>query len=89
VRLGERLGVPAPNPIALLTRWQAQRISSRQMEDALIAEGLTPLGRIPSRSALIARAAARRVPVAMSDPDSPPAVAYASLTELLVEVSAR
>jgi chromosome partitioning protein len=88
-RLGERLGVPAPTPIALLTRWQAQGISSRQMEDALAAVGLAPLGRIPARSALIARAAARRVPVALSAPDSSPAVAYALLTELLVEVSAR
>jgi chromosome partitioning protein len=88
-RLGERLGVPAPDPIALLTRWQAQRISSRQMESALAAVGLAPLGRIPSRSALIARAAARRVPVTLSAPDSSPALAYASLTELLVAVSAR
>jgi chromosome partitioning protein len=88
-RLGKRLGVPAPDPIALLTRWQAQRISSRQMESALAAVGLAPLGRIPSRSALIARAAARRVPVTLSAPDSSPALAYASLTELLVAVSAR
>jgi chromosome partitioning protein len=88
-RLGERLGVPAPDPIALLTRWQAQRISSRQMEGALAAVGLAPLGRIPSRSALIARAAARRVPVTLSAPDSSPALAYASLAELLVAVSAR
>jgi chromosome partitioning protein len=88
-RLGKRLGVPAPDPIALLTRWQAQCISSRQMEGALAAVGLAPLGRIPSRSALIARAAARRVPVTLSAPDSSPAIAYASLAERLVAVSAR
>src|ERR1019366_1334389 len=51
-RLTTRLGVPAPDLIALLTRWQRARISSREMEDVLIAEGLAPLGRIPSRSAL-------------------------------------
>jgi chromosome partitioning protein len=88
-RLTTRLGVAVPDLVALLTRWQRSRISSREMEDALIAEGLTPFGRIPSRSALIARAAARRVPIALSAPDSAPAVAYASLAELLLEVSAR
>jgi chromosome partitioning protein len=88
-RLSERLGVPAPGLVALLTRWQRHRISSREMEDALIAEALAPVGRIPSRSALISRAAARRVPVVLSEPDSSPAVAYASLAEMLMEVSAR
>jgi cellulose biosynthesis protein BcsQ len=88
-RLSERLGVPTPDLVALLTRWQRHRISSREMEDALIAEGLAPVARIPSRSALISRAATRRVPVALSAPDSSPAVAYASLAEMLMEVSAR
>jgi chromosome partitioning protein len=88
-RLTERLGVPTPDLVALLTRWQRVRISSREMEHALIAEGFAPIGRIPSRSALISRAAARRVPVALSAPDSSPAIAYASLAELLLEVSAR
>lgn len=88
-RLSERLGVQAPCLVALLTRWQRRRISSREMEDALIAEGLAPVGRIPSRSALVSWVAARRVPVTLSAPDSAPAVAYASLAELLVEVSAR
>jgi chromosome partitioning protein len=69
-RLKKRLGVPTTDAIALLTRWQPRRISSRETEDALIGEGLAPLGRIPSRSALIARAAARRVPLAVSAPDS-------------------
>jgi chromosome partitioning protein len=88
-RLTTRLGVPAPDLIALLTRWQRARISSREMEDVLIAEGLAPLGRIPSRSALIARAAARRVPLALGAPDSSPALAYASLAAALEEVGAR
>jgi len=88
-RLSERLGVPAPGLVSLLTRWQRHRISSREMENSLIVEGLTPVARIPSRSALIARAAARRVPVVLSAPDSSPAVAYASLAEMLMEVSAR
>jgi chromosome partitioning protein len=88
-RLTERLGVPTPDLVALLTRWQRARISSREMEDALIAEGLAPLGRIPARSALITRAAAMRVPLAVSAPDSSPALAYARLSAAVEEVSAR
>jgi hypothetical protein len=70
-----------------LTRWQRQRISSRNAEEALIADRLA--GRIPSRAALIARAAARRILLALSDPDSSPAIAYRHLAELLSGVNAR
>lgn len=87
-RLAERLGVPRPELFAVLTRWQRHRISSRNAEDQLAAQGLTPAAWIPSRSALIARAAARRVPLAVSDPDSYPALAYQHLAELLEGVSA-
>jgi len=87
--LTQRLAVPAPDLIALLTRWQRHRISSREMEDALTAEGLVPVGRIPSRSALIARAAARRIPLTVSEPDSSPALAYAHLVDALERVSTR
>jgi chromosome partitioning protein len=59
-KLAERLGVTAPELAAVLTRWQRLRISSRQTEAALVAARLAPIGRIPSRSALIARAAARQ-----------------------------
>jgi chromosome partitioning protein len=88
-RLAERLGMPAPELVPLLTRWQRNRISSRNAEDQLRAAGLPPLARIPSRSALIARAAARRVPLALSEPDSSPALAYQHLADLLQGVSAR
>ncbi|MGH2869079.1 MAG: ParA family protein [Solirubrobacteraceae bacterium] len=87
-RLTERLDVPRPQLVAVLTRWQRHRISSRSAEDQLATEGLTPAARIPSRSALIARAAARRVPLAVSERDSSPAVAYQQLAELLEELSA-
>ena len=88
-RLAERLGLPAPALVALLTRWQRNRISSRSAEDQLRAAGLSPVARIPSRSAIIARAAARRVPLALSQPDSSPALAYQHLADLLQGVSAR
>jgi chromosome partitioning protein len=88
-RLAERLGSPAPELVAVLTRWQPWRISSRTIEDALVCEGLVPAVRIPARSALLARAAADRVPLAVSDPDSSPAIAYRHLAEQLAAVNAR
>jgi chromosome partitioning protein len=87
-RLTTRLRVPAPTLVALLTRWQRHRVSGRAIEDALHTEGLPPAARIPARSALIARAAARRIPLAISDPDSPPALAYDQLAQTLTEVTA-
>ena len=88
-RLAERLGSPAPELVAVLTRWQAQRISSRTIEEALVCEGLAPAVRIPARSALFARAAASQVPLAADAPDSSPAIVYRRLAEQLSAVSAR
>jgi chromosome partitioning protein len=88
-KLAERLGVTAPDLAAVLTRWQRQRISSRETEAVLVAAQLAPIGRIPSRSALIARAAARRVPLSLGEPDSSPAVAYGYLADAIVGLSAR
>jgi chromosome partitioning protein len=88
-RLAQRLDRPALEIVAILTRWAPHRISSRAIEHALAAEGLVPAMRIPARSALFARAAADRVPLAGSDPDSSPAIAYHHLVEQLTAVSAR
>jgi len=82
-RLAERLGSPAPDLVAVMTRWRPQRISSRMIEETLVCEDLTPAARIPARSALVARAAADRVPLAISSPDSSPAIAYRLLAEQL------
>jgi hypothetical protein len=54
----------------------------------LANEDLMPAVRIPARSALFASAAARRVPLAVSDPDSSPAIAYYQLANQLTVVSA-
>jgi chromosome partitioning protein len=86
-RLAERLGVPQPELAALLTRWQRNRLSSRRAETELAGVGLDPVARIPARSALVARAAARRVPLAISEPDSSPALAYRDLVRLLEGVT--
>ena len=72
----------------LLTRWQRHPVRSRRTEQALIAEHVAPVGRIPSRSALVARGAACRIPLALNEPDSSPALAYVQLTELLLGATA-
>jgi chromosome partitioning protein len=84
-RLTERLPLQRPALLSLLTRWQRHRLSSRSADRELTAEGLSPASRIPSRSALLARAAARHVPFAIVEPDSSPALAYAVLTDLVFE----
>jgi chromosome partitioning protein len=83
-RLTERLALPQPALMSVLTRWQRHRLSSRSADRELAVAGLPPAGRIPSRSALVARAAERRVPLAIAEPDSSPALAYAVLTDLVV-----
>ena len=88
-RLAQRLDRPALEIVSILTRWAPHRISSRTIEHALVCEGLVPAVRIPARSALFARAAADRVPLAVRDPDSSPAIAYRHLAEQLTAVSAR
>lgn len=88
-KLTDRVGLTAPDLDSLLTRWQRFRIASRETESALAAENLAALARIPSRSALIARAAARRVPLTVGEPDSSPAIAYAHVAETLAEVVVR
>ncbi len=88
-RLAERLDRPALEIVAILTRWAPQRVSSRAIEHALVCEGMAAAVRIPARSALFARAAADRVPLAVGDPDSSPAIAYHHLAEEFMAVSAR
>ena len=88
-KLAERVGVTEPHLRAVVTRWQRHRIASRQTQAALTAAQLAPVARIPNRSALIGRAARRRVPLSLSDPDSSPTIAYGDLAETLLVVSAR
>ena len=88
-KLAERLNVAPPDLAAVLTRWQRHRISSRETEAALTAAQLAPIGRIPSRSALIARATARRVRLTLGEPDSSPAIANVYLAETIVGLTAR
>jgi hypothetical protein len=89
-KLAKRLGGETPRLIALVTRWSPTRISSRTVEDRLTEAGLAPAGRrIRLRSALVAEAAAARVPVATLAPDSCVALAYDDVVELLSGAAAR
>ncbi len=88
-RLAQRLDRPALEIVPILTRWAPLRISSRVTERALVREGLAPVARIPSQSALFARATVERVPLTVSDPDSAPAIAYHQLAMQLAAVRAR
>ncbi len=82
-RLSERLTVPAPELMAVLTRWQPYRISTRAIEQRLIDVELAPAARVRARSATITRAAASGVPLVLSDPDSSAAIGYARLVDQL------
>lgn len=88
-KLTDRLRAPSPVLMAVLTRWQPLRISSRLIEQALEVEGLRPAVRVPARSALFARAAAAQVPLAVTAPDSAPILAYDLLAERITEAIAR
>ncbi len=88
-RLTQRLGIPQPALVPVLTRWMPLRLSSRSIEHALNELELPPAGHIPSRSAAFARAAHERTPLALAAPDHAVTLAYHRVAEHLVEVSAR
>ena len=88
-KLAKRLGGETPPLIAVVTRWSPTRVSSRTVEDQLTEAGLPPVARIRLRSALVAEAAAARVPVATLAPDSCVALAYGDVVELLAGTTAR
>jgi chromosome partitioning protein len=88
-RLTQRLGAEPPLLLPVLTRWTALRISSRSTENALHTLQLRAAGRIPSRSAAIARAAHDRTPLAVSAPDHAVTFAYQRVVEQLAAVTAR
>ena len=54
-----------------------------------MVESLRPAVRVPARSALFAGAAAARVPLAVTAPDSAPILAYDLLAERITEAIAR
>jgi hypothetical protein len=87
-KLTARLNASSPVLMPILTRWQPLRIS-RLIEQSLLLESLQPAVRVPARSALFASAAAARVPLAVSAPDSAPSLAYELLAKRITEVTVR
>lgn len=77
-RLAERPSTVTPELAAVLTRWHPHRLASRRIEDAPVRRGSHPSRGIRARSAVIARAAARRVALAVSDPNSVPCLLTAA-----------
>jgi chromosome partitioning protein len=82
-KLAQRFGGQAPQLLAIITRWNPSRVSSRAIEQQLRAVGLEPAAWIRQRSAAIAQAAATRVPAVIQAPDSSVALAYAGVADLL------
>ncbi len=88
--LRERLGAPAPEPgrrpdaVAACSGSAAGRSRS-----ALVVRGPRAGGTDPVAVGAVRPRRRRQVPLAVSAPDSSPAIAYASLAEQLMEVSAR
>ena len=82
-KLVARLGGESPRLVPVVTRWSPTRLSSRSVEERLAEAGLPAAGRIRLRSALVAEAAAARVPVARMAPDSSVAIAYGEVVSLL------
>ena len=88
-RLAERLGTSPPALTTVITRWQPQRVSSRSIDAAVTRLGLAPTTRIPLRSAPVAHAAARCLPLALGTPDCAAAIGYAQVVDELLAVNAR
>jgi hypothetical protein len=88
-RLAERLRRPPAALLAVLTRWQPLRVSSRRIEQLLIGSDLAPVAKIRSRSAAVAKAAAARVPLVVNAPDSSAAIGYIGLVQRLEGVRER
>ena len=82
-KLVARLGGESPRLVPVVTRWSPTRLSSRSVEERLAEAGLPAAGRIRLRSALVAEAAAARIPVARMAPDSSVAIAYGEVVSLL------
>jgi chromosome partitioning protein len=86
-KLATRLQGQAPRLVAVITRWSPTRISTQSVEEQLAVAGLPPAGRIRSRSALVARAAEQRTPVACLEPQSCVTLAYRDLLDVLAGVT--
>jgi chromosome partitioning protein len=77
-----RIRPTAPALVVILTRVWPRRVTGEMIDEAITALGLTPVARIPDRTA-VEPADVSRTPIAIAAPDSAVAVAYEELADHL------
>jgi chromosome partitioning protein len=77
-----RIRPTAPALAVILTKVRARRVMGEMIDDAITALGLSPVARIPDRTA-VEQADVSRTPIAIAAPDSAVALAYEKLADSL------
>ena len=77
-----RIRPTAPALAVIVTKVRPRRVMGEMIDDAIIALGLSPVARIPDRTA-VEQADVSRTPIAIAAPDSAVALAYETLAEHL------
>ena len=72
----------APALAVILTKVRARRVMGEMIDEAITALGLTPVARIPDRTA-VEQADVSRTPIAIAAPDGAVALAYEKLADHL------
>ena len=80
-RLG-RIRPTTPALAVIVTRLRPRRVMGEMIDDAITALGLSPVARIPDRTA-VQQADVSRTPIAIAAPDSAVALAYEKLADHL------
>jgi chromosome partitioning protein len=75
-----RIRPTAPTLAVIVTKVKPRRVMGEMIDDALTALGLSPVARIPDRTA-VEQADASRTPIAIAAPDSAVALAYEQLAD--------
>ena len=77
-----RILPPGPTLVVIVTKVRPRRVIGEVIDDALVGLGLSPVARIPDRTA-VERADVSRTPIAIAAPDSAIALAYEKLADHL------
>jgi chromosome partitioning protein len=75
-----RIRPTAPALAVILTKVRARRVMGEMIDDAITALGLSPVARIPDRTA-VEQADVSRTPIAIAAPESAVALAYEKLAD--------
>jgi chromosome partitioning protein len=77
-----RIRPTAPGLVVIVTKVRPRRVMGEMIDDALTSLGLSPVSRIPDRTA-VEQADVSRTPIAVAAPDSAVALAYERLADHL------